>query len=146
MLLKRGSQKAMTKIKTFLDEEEDAEVETTNCNISAQHKQNKASANIVLLKRSINNENNRLSSGNSSGLLASNDGAQDLRPKFSISKHKSDLLNSATTSSLASSSNGQTTRTQQQSRVTTPDWFFNIPTVRSPFPDFGSKLPPEDDE
>lgn len=59
----------------------------------------------------------------------------DLRPKFAALKHKPEFLIS-TNSSLNS---------HATSRIT-PSWFFNIPTTRSPFPDFGSKLPEEDDE
>ena len=56
----------------------------------------------------------------------------DLRPKFPLLKHKP--------SSLGNSSSSADTP-KQKVYPKTPDWFFNIPNSRSPFPDFGTKLP-----
>lgn len=57
----------------------------------------------------------------------------DLRPKFAILRHRPQLTQRKDASSDA----------RQQTAVT-PAWFFNIPTTRSPFPEFGSKLPDDD--
>lgn len=63
-------------------------------------------------------------------------GDEDLRPKFAILKHKAEVLHPSTAAHL----NVGTNRPQAE----TPSWFFNIPTTRSPFPYFESKLPAED--
>lgn len=64
----------------------------------------------------------------------------DLRPKFAILKHNAELLHN--NSSSLSSDQTRSGRTCAK----TPAWFFNIPTTRSPFPDFESKLPPEQEK
>lgn len=57
----------------------------------------------------------------------------DLRPKFAILKHKTELL----------SGNSGDQRSAPRSYPKTPDWFFNIPDTRSPFPNFESNLKDE---
>lgn len=90
-----------------------------------------------------NDQTNRQPVANSILALASAANCQltrqdnyDLRPKFAILKHKSEILNTS------SSSVDNTKRTYPK----TPDWFFNIPTTRSPFPDFASRLPADETE
>lgn len=63
----------------------------------------------------------------------------DLRPKFGVFKHKTEIINQKTINQAQSS-----LTSAKQEKAITPSWFFNIPNTRSPFPDFGSKLPPED--
>lgn len=53
----------------------------------------------------------------------------NLRPKFAIIKHKTEVLRQQTTNQHSN-----------EHTATTPAWFFNIPSTRSPFPDFGSKV------
>lgn len=68
-----------------------------------------------------------------------------LRPKFAILKHKTEIINRKTVNQSRSdedSANAQAVFNKQ--KPITPSWFFNIPDIRSPFPDFESKLPPED--
>lgn len=65
-----------------------------------------------------------------------------LRPKFGILKHKTEIINQTTIQSRDLSAVGR--QTEHKQKATTPSWFFNIPTTRSPFPEFESKLPPED--
>jgi hypothetical protein len=60
---------------------------------------------------------------------ASHDENYDLRPKFAILKHKTEILTS-------NRENQSAPRTYPK----TPDWFFNIPDTRSPFPNFESNL------
>lgn len=56
---------------------------------------------------------------------ANDDDSYSLRPKFAIFKHKTEVLRQQTTN-----------KKSNEQRATTPSWFFNIPTTRSPFPDF----------
>lgn len=65
-----------------------------------------------------------------------NYGDEDLRPKFAILKHKAEVLHPSTAVHLNIGPN--------RPQAKTPSWFFNIPTTRSPFPYFESKLPTED--
>lgn len=58
----------------------------------------------------------------------------DLRPKFAILKHKTELL---------TGNSGEQHSIAPRSYPKTPDWFFNIPDTRSPFPNFQSSLPDE---
>lgn len=55
-----------------------------------------------------------------------NDCSLELRPKFAILKHKSELINQGDLNN--------------RKAVAAPAWFFNIPTTRSPFADFGGTL------
>lgn len=70
----------------------------------------------------------------------------DLRPKFAILKHKPDIINQ-TLPSAKNLNHQQRLEQQQQYKqqhsAPTPAWFFNIPTTKSPFPYFESKLPNE---
>lgn len=68
----------------------------------------------------------------------------DLRPKFAILKHKSEILTQLTTKEIELSSTN--VARPQAALAITPAWFFNIPTTRSPFPEFESKLPVDDNE
>lgn len=61
----------------------------------------------------------------------------DLRPKFAILKHKPEFIEQKDALSEAR---------QKQSSPTTPAWFFNIPTTKSPFTDFGNKLTAQVDD
>lgn len=63
----------------------------------------------------------------------------DLRPKFGIFKHKTEIINQKTIHQTQFE-----VSTSAKQKPITPSWFFNIPNTRSPFPDFESKLPPED--
>lgn len=56
----------------------------------------------------------------------------DLRPKFAV------------IGKLTSEQSSDAANRRQAATSPTPAWFFNIPTSRSPFPDFKSKLPEED--
>lgn len=72
----------------------------------------------------------------------------DLRPNFAILKHKTEHLrpSSGPNDNNNSSSPLSTQVDNSNKRVypRTPDWFFNIPDTRSPFPDFGSKVTSDD--
>lgn len=62
----------------------------------------------------------------------------DLRPKFAIIKHKSEILNQTTQESAT-----RLADRAQSPQAITPAWFFNIPTIRTPFLDFGRDLSEE---
>lgn len=57
----------------------------------------------------------------------------DLRPKFATLKHRPEFIQQKDALSDA-----------RHQAATTPAWFFNIPDTRSPFPDFGTKLPEDE--
>lgn len=123
---------------------------TISCNIARSSGQNQEQDTTI----SHEDENEQQSNNNGSvaNIIASvlaanrqqnshNDDKYDLRPKFAILKHKSELLNAQQVSALPNSNNHR-----RRAYPKTPDWFFNIPTTRSPFPDFGSKLSSNQDE
>lgn len=70
-------------------------------------------------------------------------GDDDLRPKFAILKHRTEILHSSTATHL-NIRTSDSSPAKNQPLAKTPSWFFNIPTTRTPFPDFESKLPPEE--
>lgn len=72
-----------------------------------------------------------------------NYGDDDLRPKFAILKHKDNILHLSTSTHLNLRISSDSS-VKNQPPAKTPSWFFNIPTTRTPFPDFESKLPPEE--
>lgn len=71
----------------------------------------------------------------------------DLRPNFAILKHKTEDCNSSSSDNCnraaretLSSRRGNNQDNPNKIFPKTPDWFFNIPDTRSPFPTFGSKV------
>lgn len=60
---------------------------------------------------------------------ASHDADYDLRPKFAILRHKTDSSDCRSEQVI-----------NPRAYPKTPDWFFNIPDTRSPFPNFESNL------
>lgn len=128
----------MTKIKSDIGTSSQVE---TSCNTTTTTTKIPSSADALLVQpnelSSTQIHISAASSSPSTNALLSND--HDLRPKFAILRHKSEYINQ----SLRYPSSDGTTHHQT---APTPSWFFNIPTTRSPFPDFGSSLPPEADE
>lgn len=69
----------------------------------------------------------------------------DLRPKFAILKHKAEILKSSHSSTTTTTPSDQENKTQR-TYPKTPDWFFNIPTTRSPFPSFATQSSDDNDD
>lgn len=125
---------------------------TTSCNISSTSSTSQLNTNNSPQRRDADSHDN-------------NRGQDcDLRPKFAILKHKTEFLNQQskysqdlakfksrnnnnyTSDGRAPNYNNNNNTNQKREKATTPAWFFNIPTTRSPFPDFGSKLPASADD
>lgn len=132
----------MTKItKTNHTEFDDSDLEETGCNNNTTNSSNDQFTIVLNSKESKDNCLKLATAAYeaAAGKTRCSDDHDDLRPKFAIIKHKTEILRQQTTNNNHSCSN------INERKATTPAWFFNIPNVRSPFPDFGSKLPPEDD-
>lgn len=91
------------------------------------------SENDSIRSKSIRNKSKQISSD------------YNLRPKFTILKHKTEIINGKTVNQSGSNENSANAQVvYNKQKPVTPSWFFNIPDTRSPFPNFESKLPPED--
>lgn len=136
----------MTKITTTNSAEfDDSDLEETGCNNNSNNNNNYQSS-ITFNSKESKDKCLKLATAAYEAAVGktrqvnSDDNNDSLRPKFAIIKHKTETSRQQT-----SYNSNHSMFNTSEGKATTPAWFFNIPTVRSPFPDFGSKLPQEDD-